>query len=513
MYTLRLQLDLCESEKRFLSKSFHYATTIQNKLVRYSKGKLISLYSDKEYRNARLEYGKSKFSDKKVKLTAKQKDRKKYLTDLMQSKLIEYGLLKSDLETYVKPLQSKYKHYINSQQAQKLVNNVYTGIEKVLYDDGNKLHFKKYNDFDCINQKANYTGIVIKNWRYITFMKHKFKIKPLKPDKKNKRNLELMDSIDLTKDVVYCSFKRIEFSSGFRYYVIITLRTEVPKKIKQDEVISRTGIDLGPSTIATCSDNSLRLQELAPKSLDYEKEIRHLQKLVTNSMKIHNPNNYNQDGTTKRGKHDWIVTKTCKKLKRRIRILYRKQTAYVQDSHNRLINDIIKETAILILEPMNIRSLQKKVKKTERSDKLSDIKQKDGSVKQVHKYKKKKRFGHSVKNRSPGYLQSNLKKRCEQYDIPVYEIDPFEFRASQLHHDTGEYVKHELKERFKEILGHIVQRDLYSAFLIYNALLENLKIPDLDRCELYFNNFIKMHDKLIKEMKQQGISYKPSFGF
>ena len=71
MYTLRLQLDLCESEKRFLSKSFHYATTIQNKLVRYSKGKLTALYSDKEYRNARLEYGKSKFSDKKAKLTPK----------------------------------------------------------------------------------------------------------------------------------------------------------------------------------------------------------------------------------------------------------------------------------------------------------------------------------------------------------------------------------------------------------------------------------------------------------
>ena len=257
----------------------------------------------------------------------------------------------------------------------------------------------------------------------------------------------------------------------------------------------------------------MRLQELAPKSLDYEKEIRHLQKLVSRSMRIHNLNNYNADGTAKKGKHKWIVTKKCKKLKRRIRILYRKQTAYVQDSHNKLINDIIKETSILILEPMNIKSLQRKAKKTERSDKLSDIKQKDGSVKQVHKYKKKKRFGHSVKNRSPGYLQANLKKRCEQYDIPVYEIDPFEYRASQLHHDTGEYVKHELKERFKEILGYIVQRDLYSAFLIYNALLESLKAPDLKRCELYFDNFIEMHDKLIKEMKKQGTSYKPSFGF
>lgn len=93
----------------------------------------------------------------------------------------------------------------------------------------------------------------------------------------------------MKEDVVYSFLKRIEFNSGFKYYVVITLRGDAPKRIKLSEDGGhRTGVDFGTSTIATASNNEVHLEELAPESAKYEKEIRHKQNLVDASMRKHN---------------------------------------------------------------------------------------------------------------------------------------------------------------------------------------------------------------------------------
>ena len=49
MYTVRFQLELNASEKRFLSKSFFYANQMHNQLVRYATNRLNALFRDKDY--------------------------------------------------------------------------------------------------------------------------------------------------------------------------------------------------------------------------------------------------------------------------------------------------------------------------------------------------------------------------------------------------------------------------------------------------------------------------------
>lgn len=130
----------------------------------------------------------------------------------------------------------------------------------------------------------------------------------------------------------------------------------------------------------------------------------------------------------------------------------------------------------------------------------------------VRKYKRKKRYGHSIKNRSPGLMQADLKIKATQYGIPYYEIDIHQYRASQLHHDTGEYIKPTLNERFKTIEGCKVQRDLYSAFLICHTD-DTLTAPDFKTCHFDFPHFVKMQDTLILNMKKCGHTMKSCFGF
>ena len=510
MYTVRFQLKLNASEKRFLSKSFFYANQMHNQIVRHAMNRLNALFHDKEYMDARKAYGEAEFSKKGTsKLSASEKKKKKELSNIMCMKQKEYNLTKTSLCKFVSKEQKKYKSYINSHQAQAEADAVYKGVERVLFEDGHHLHYRRYNSFDCIKQKCAATGVRLPRWDTIRFMKHYFKVNI----PKDEYIQSVLSSSNLKKDVVYTFLKRIEFNSGFKYYVVITLRGEAPKRIELSEGGGhRTGVDFGTSTIATASNNEVHLEELAPESARYEKEIRHKQNLVDASMRKHNPDNYNKNGTVKKGKHKWKVTKRCRRLKRQTRVLYRKQTAYIKTSHHTFINKVIQNTSEFILEPMDFKALQKKSKKTERQEEATPVKQKDGSSKMVCKYKRKKRYGHSIKNRSPGRMQAVLKAKATQYGILYYEIDIRQYRASQLHHDTGEYIKPALNERFKTIEGHRVQRDLYSAFLICHTD-DTLTAPDFKACHLDFPHFVEMQDTLISNMKKCGYTMKSCFGF
>lgn len=78
------------------------------------------------------------------------------------------------------------------------------------------------------------------------------------------------------------------------------------------------------------------------------------------------------------------------------------------------------------------------------------------------------------------------------------------FKASQYNHDTDKYEKVPLSQREKEINGVLVQRDLYSAFLLRNAD-STLKKADKEQCEATFHHFVTMQNQLLKDMQAKGI--------
>ena len=287
MYTVRFQLELNASEKRFLSKSFFYANQIHNQLVHYATNCLNALFHDKEYLEARKAYGEAEFSKKKgSELSASEKKKKKELSSIMYNKQKAYKLTKVALYKFVSKEQKKYKNYINSHQAQAEADAVYEGVEKVLFKDGRHLHYHRYNSFDCIKQKCATTSVRLPRWDTICFVKHYFRVRI--PEDEYIQSI--LSSSDLKKDVVYSFLKRIEFNSGFKYYVVITLRGDAPKRIKLSEDGGhRTGVDFGTSTIATASNNEVHLEELASESAKYEKEIRHKQNLVDASIESRLP--------------------------------------------------------------------------------------------------------------------------------------------------------------------------------------------------------------------------------
>ncbi len=161
---------------------------------------------------------------------------------------------------------------------------------------------------------------------------------------------------------------------------------------------------------------------------------------------------------------------------------------------------------------MSFKGLQCRAKKTERCEKPTAIRQKDGSLKQVYKYRRKKRFGKSLNDRAPASFVTILERKATMYGGSVCKVDTRSFKASQYNHVTDSCTKTKLSERSKLIDGHEVQRDLYSAFLLRNSNKE-LSKPDRNKCMREFDRFLELQESLIAEMKKSGTSMKQCFGF
>lgn len=218
------------------------------------------------------------------------------------------------------------------------------------------------------------------------------------------------------------------------------------------------------------------------------------------SKRATNPNNFNKDGTIKKGiKLEWNFSKKYIESKNILKDLYRKQADIREQDHNIMANEIMKNGNIVYVEQMNFKGLQKRAKKTEKNEK--------------GKFKKKKRFGKSLANKAPAKFLTILSNKLKAKGGLYFEVITREVKASQYNHLNREYNKKKLSQRwnyFEYNDSRIkVQRDCYSAYLIKNVN-DNLRSINDDKCKEGFDNFLMLHDKEI--IRLTGLNNLSSIG-
>ena len=514
MHTIKFPLVTGKEKEKSLAKGFRAMARFHNIMVREARRRLWHLQHDPEYQRLKKEYGQA----------AKQKDkeRKEEIGKELHQLIKKYGLIEKDLWKYASVHQKKYPHLISSHQAQEEASRVYQGVCAILYGDGEELHFKKGRDIHTIASKS-WNGLryydpyhtdyykkntVPKYQNEIEYHGCQFKVKINWKDPYVKETMQ--------HEISYVQIAREMFPSGWRYYVILVLEGDAPIKHHSKEGVA--GLDPGVSTEAVVYDDHCELIELAPRCKDYNQRIRRLQNKIERTTRMHNPKNYNEDGTIKKGDLQWNISKRCWRDKRKLTSLYRKKAAYTKQSHERQINELMKDANTFILEEMNFKGLQKRSKKeTEKSEKTVEVKKKDGTKKTVQKNKRKRRFGSSLRDRAPASFVTILKRKCSQAGGAVIEVPTKEFRASQYDHSKNQYIKIPLSQRWKTIENEQgeecrVQRDLYSAFLLKNSN-NNRNSPDREKCLKDFDRFVDHMNECIEGIKQTNTSYPACFGF
>jgi hypothetical protein len=194
------------------------------------------------------------------------------------------------------------------------------------------------------------------------------------------------------------------------------------------------GIDIGPSTIAIVSDEESHLKQFASELKFEQAKIGVLQRKMDRSRRATNPDNYNANGTVKKGKKRWNKSKSYLKTLNSKANLEPKLAAHRKSLHSRLINDIFRTGDVFKLEKISYKAFQKL-------------------------------FGKSVGKRAPGMFVSHLRNKAERAGGQVVEIPTHSTLLSQTC-QCGRVAKKKLNERVHKCeCGVVAQRDLYSAFL------------------------------------------------
>lgn len=440
-------------------------------MVKEARRRLNNLFRDHDYKELIFNVRKAR------KWT---KDEKKAL----QVFYTKYGLSEYSFHKYVDAGQKQFSDNIDSSTRQKEATKVWRSVQNFLFSNGKSIHMKSHWHKFSIEGKSNSTGIRYKNglveWKGLNI--------PVRIRKNDYYAKECLKS----EKIKYCRIKRKWHKHKWRYYVELVMESLPPMKERKIGK-GRVGIDIGTSTIAAVSEADMVFKELNDGIESIDAEIRRLNRQLDRQRRANNPDNYNANGTIKSNSKSfhkvWKKSKCQSLTEDKIREQYAKRSAKLSQFQDDLANEIVAMGDEIVIEAMNFQALQKRVKKTEKSDKTG-------------RYKRKKRFGKSISIHSPFSLIQKIKTRLAYHKGNLVEVDTYKMKASQANHITGEYMSSDLKKRWKELVpGTFVQRDLYSAFLLFNA--KNKEEIDFELCEQTFDNFFDGHNRLIAELREQ----------
>ena len=479
-----------------------------NELVGLMRKNYDQLLRTKRYRKLLSLYGGTE--DK-----AKRKNYVNQLNEMQKS----YNVTWDYCRTSMIPIGKKYG--IDAVFALTKAEDVWCGIEKCLYGNGNIIHFSKYGELPCIRAKQINRGIPMSvkddklqfklsktsfgiqvNDRFQSDEVHAVLSYLENPDKMDADAVNtLIEEACCIDTYRPCYATLVPRLIRGKYRVYLHLTIEGKAKSKYDRFGNprhkygkgMIGADIGTQTVAYTSDTEVGLKNLSERGNSIqtsERKERLYYRAMDRSRRATNPQNYNPDGAIKKGKKKWTYSKHYKKLKAKHAELCRINAVNRQLAINEDTNYLRSLGDTFVTEPKNASKLMKRAKKT--------------TVNSKGKFNKKKRFGKSIKNRCPSGFQTTVEKKFKVTGGTYIEV-PSNYRASQYDHTADDYIKKKLSDRLYKLRdGTEVQRDWYSSFLLY-CYDYRTKDIDKDKCITKFNGCYNKEKALITWIKAHKI--------
>ena len=341
---------------------------------------------------------------------------------------------------------------VDSNTQQKLATRAFKAVEKVLFGQAKHVRFKVSSRFKSVEGKSNKQGL---RW--------------LK-DKVVWCGLTIESIIDwnnpvivhgLNSPVKYCRLLWRNFNGKKRWYIQL-VNKGTPYQKPQNYVTKGTvGLDVNISNVAFVADNKSGLLPFADKVPTYQREIQALQRKMQRSQRINNPDNFETDfdkkvgnkivrkkGKVKKGKRfTWIKSSNYRASARKKAELERRKASYTKSHNRRLVNEILRHGNQIKTEKVSIKGWQK-------------------------------RYGKAISAKSPGFFQSELRRKAENADGSFLEFSTQKTALSQTHLD-GSRIKKTLSMRVhRDVTGFEMHRDLFSAFLSRHVCDDKLLLLD-----------------------------------
>ena len=413
-YILTLPLKTEVYQEHILEKRFRLGEHLYNNFLNFEKKKFYEMTKRKDYRDAQnlikeltIQINSlDEFKESKQLIQELRKQRKEQYDIIYNIKKMfdwsEFGFI-NDMKKYRK----YYKANLNSTICDNLSGRCFKAFEKMeselikdqYRNDEDKVnpcvHYKRKDSLRCLTAKKNSTGI-------------RFSL-----DEENRIGTVkwqgLVFSIDLSKctlyewqalqsDICYCAVKREKIKGKWKCYIQITLKGHVPDKFdKQTGELKRqlgkgnVGLYFTSTSLTVSTEDGVKIYSLGIKSQD-EKKSELLQKMDA-SRRATNPDNYNEDGTSKEKSEikGWYFSKAYKKYRAELYEIYRKECEEKKLLQEIIANEVIASGDVFNCNKMDFKFLQRNL-------------------------------GKKIQSASPAMLKTTIERKLSYHDVSINEI-------------------------------------------------------------------------------------------
>lgn len=305
-------------QEDILQKRFELCRKVYNNMLHYEIKQLNKALHDKRYVDAKKMINEVyKIEDDKEKKLKKRSTEYKEAVKTSNDVLKEYGLTEYGFKSEVLAQRAVYKTNISSTVASlSIATPMWAAMDKFLFGNGNKLHYKKYDSFgsmasdgksgirmvDCNGKTVFSREPNQKVWIYMGCPQGKTLLMPIMVDEKDLYKIEM-----LSRKIKIIRIIRKLCGSKYRYYAQMTvegapaIRYDKNGNEKNPVGTGKVGVYIDTTSVTLALENG----EIKTLSLQYVNKsadrIAELQRYMDNSRRAMNPGNYNEDGTIKKG--------------------------------------------------------------------------------------------------------------------------------------------------------------------------------------------------------------------
>lgn len=417
-YILTLPLKTEVYQEHILEKRFRLGEHLYNNFLSFEKKKYYEMTKRRDYRDAQNLIKELTVQINSLDRQAnKSKESKQLIQELKEQRKEQYDIIYNIKKMFdwsefgftkdIKRYRRYYKANLNSTICENLSGRCFKAFEKMeselikdqYRNDEDKVnpcvHYKRKDSLRCLTAKRNSTGI-------------RFSL-----DEKNRigtvkwQGLEFL--IDLTKctlyewqalhsEICYCAVKRDKIKGKWKYYIQITLKGHVPDKFdKQTGELKRqlgkgnVGLYFTSTSLTVSTENGVKTYPLEIKNHE-DKKTELLQKMDA-SRRATNPDNYNEDGTSKEKSEikGWHFSKAYKKYRAELYEIYRKECEEKKLLQEILANEVIASGDVFNCNKMDFKFLQRNL-------------------------------GKKIQSASPAMLKTTIERKLSYHGVYINEI-------------------------------------------------------------------------------------------
>ena len=547
----RVELELDDTQERRILSQMKSTAYIKRRMRVHARKALEQLDRDRRWHELRAQYHEISVEEEQIqaKLDKATKNDDKAAIEELTEVLSDLKEEKGKISTALSDLQAFHKatfddlreiasHYaaktkVPSVFALSAAEDVWKGVEKIIYSDGRNIN-SKWENYASLRSKQANRAIVIKEKDGLPVFKMKdigtIRIKDIDDD-----DIWLKDEINALVEFIrskgeaeetaidilletggtvsvhrpcYVTIYTEAIRGRQRFFVNIAMEgSPLPKKRKDGSPRhvraekGAIGVDIGPSSYAAVSEHHVEMSNIGERGSKKtrkknQKKKAALQRKMDSSLRVNNPGNYNADGTVRKGRKSWTRSKRYHQYQEQYREICRKERLNREYGIREQVNHLRTLGSTFITEDQSVASWAKKAKPGQIG------KTKSGKNKNC----RRSRHGKSVQNFAPGLFTSVCKEKFGDGFVTVDKM----FRASQYDHETNEYVKKPLSQRkHYHARGRASPRDAYSAFLLWCTAVGYDK-PDRGLCVVRFEDYMKSVECMVADYRKRGVKVRNS---